>query len=177
MNFGRAQKALKNARKDAKLTQQQMSMDDELFLSRESVSHQECGRHKVQPEVAQYFTEKHNDPRAAIEAASEYAGWGPLILDGETADLHRVNLLVQSKIQMTEALESLQNSVDHISVNPKTLSDTRKIEKSIQECLDVITALTQLIVVLCKEYSISWMKMWGKHKMKLLTRGLIKGVS
>ncbi|AUS12395.1 MULTISPECIES: helix-turn-helix domain-containing protein [Bacillus] len=177
MKFGRAPKALKSARKEAELTQQQLSMDDELFLSRESVSHQECGRHKVQQEVAQYFAEKHNDPRPALEAASDYTGWGPLILDGETADLHRVNLLVQSKIQMTEALDALQNSVEHISVNPKTLSDTKMIEKSIQECLDVITALTQLIVVLCKEYSISWVKMWGKHKMKLLTRGLIKGAS
>lgn len=53
MKFGRAPKALKSARKEAELTQQQLSMDDQLFLSRESVSHQECGRHKVQPEVAQ----------------------------------------------------------------------------------------------------------------------------
>lgn len=33
MKFGRAPKALKSARKEAELTQQQLSMDDELFLS------------------------------------------------------------------------------------------------------------------------------------------------
>ncbi|ARC68722.1 MULTISPECIES: helix-turn-helix domain-containing protein [Bacillus] len=173
MKFGRASQAAKTSRKDAKLTQQRMAMEDDLFMSRESISHQENGRHRVQPEVTEYFSEKHNDPWSAIEAASEYSGWGPIRLDGPAAEVNRMTAAVQSTIQMTEAIDSLKEHMEIFTIKPDSVSDKTSIEKTIQECLDVITALTQFVAVICKEYSINWLKMWSKHKLKLLTRGLI----
>jgi len=81
LKIGRAATAAKEARKQIGKTQLQLSMD--LFESREAISQQENGRYRVQPNVARYFTEKHNDPWVALEAAAEYTGWGPVKLDGE----------------------------------------------------------------------------------------------
>ncbi|MCY8010344.1 hypothetical protein [Bacillus haynesii] len=80
---------------------------------------------------------------------------------------------VQSTIQMTEAIDSLKEHMEIFMIKPDSVTDKTSIEKTIQECLDVITALTQFVAVICKEYSINWLKMWSKHTLKLLTRGLI----
>lgn len=173
MKNGRAANAVKHSRTDADMTQEQMSFDD-MYITREAISQQERGVYKVQPDTTKYFAEKHNDPWAAIEAANEYTNWGITRLDGKAADVNRLSAAIQSKIQMKEALEAVEESMEQLTLNPSALNDKRQIEASIQECLDVITALTQYVAVLCKEYSISWLQMWKKHHIKLIARGFVK---
>ncbi|MBA2874666.1 helix-turn-helix domain-containing protein [Thermaerobacillus caldiproteolyticus] len=72
MRCGRAADKVKEARKEANMTQQQLSF--EIFESRKSISHQESERYRVQLDISKYFAEKHNNPWGALEAAAEYTG-------------------------------------------------------------------------------------------------------
>lgn len=167
--------AAKLARKETGLTQQQMTLD-EYFGSRESVSSQENGRYQVQPELGRYYSEKHNDPWVAMEAAAEYTGWGIVKLDGEAADLHRTSVSLKTREELKEALEAVMDASKNLTVNPKCVErvEIAVIEKSLHECIDAITALNHYVAVICKEYGIPWAKMWTQHKIKLIQRRFIK---
>ncbi|MEH7223894.1 helix-turn-helix transcriptional regulator [Bacillus sp. JJ1566] len=174
MKVGRAAKAVKEARHDAGFTQQQLSF--EIFESREAVSQQENGRYKVQPNITNYFASEHNNPWVAMEASAEYMNWGPAKLDGEAADLHRTSVLLKTQEELEEALKAVDLAAKKLSVNPKQVQEfeIQIIEKSILECIDVITASNHYVAVLCKEYGLSWTKMWTKHKLKLIQRRFLK---
>nr|WP_309101653.1 XRE family transcriptional regulator [Fredinandcohnia onubensis] len=174
MKIGRAKGALKEARHEVKLTQLQLSFDT--YDSRENISHMENGRHKVQPNISSYFANEHNNPWVAMEAAAEYINWGPSKLDGEAADLHRTSVLLKTREELEEAIKALDIAAKRLSVMPKQLQehDLQIIEKSIDESIDVITASNHYVAVLCKEYGLSWMRMWTKHKLKLVQRRFLK---
>ncbi|MGR6115750.1 helix-turn-helix transcriptional regulator [Aeribacillus composti] len=172
MKIGRAANAVKQARKDANMTQQQLAF--EIFESRESVSHQENDRYRVQPNISKYFAEKHNNPWVALEAAAEYTGWGPTKLDGEFVDLHRSSVTMKTREELTEALEAIESVC--VANHPKSIRDFDKqhLEEALLQAIDAIVALTQYVAVICKDYGFSWIKMWSKHRMKLKSRGYVK---
>lgn len=175
MPFGRAAGAAKNARKEAGMTQLSLELDG-VYCTREAISQQERGEYRVQPNVTNYFVEKHNDPWVAIEAAAEYTSWGPVKLDGEAADLHRTTVFLKTEEELQEALAAMIEASKNLTVNPQCADrvEIAVIEKSLQECIDAITALNHYVAVLCKEYGISWAKMWAQHKMKLIQRRFVK---
>lgn len=175
MKIGRAAKAAQAARKEAGFTQLEMTFDG-FYGSRESISQQENGRYQVQPELSKYFVEKHNNPWVAMEAAAEYVGWGPAKLDGEAVDLHRTTVTMKTKEELEEALSAMIETSRKLTVNPQSIqqTDIALIEKSVHECIDAITALNHYVAVICKEYGISWVKMWTQHKMKLVQRRFLK---
>lgn len=175
MPVGRASLAAKTARKDAGITQLEMTFD-EYFGSRESISQQENGRYQVQPELTKYYVEKQNNPWVAMEAAAEYTSWGPQKLDGEAVDLHRTSVSLKTKEELEEALLAVCNASKKLTVNPKATDqlDLKEIEQSLLESIDAITALNHYVAILCKEYNISWVKMWTQHKVKLIQRRFIK---
>jgi DNA-binding XRE family transcriptional regulator len=175
MPIGRAAEAAKMARKDAGITQLELTFD-EYYGSRESVSQQENGRYQVQPELSKYYAEKHNNPWVAMEAAAEYTNWGPVHLDGDAVDLHRTTVSLKTKEELEEALASMLEASRRLTINPHVVDQIDKavIEKSIQESIDAITALNHYVAVLCNEYGISWAKMWTQHKLKLIQRRFIK---
>jgi len=176
MTEGRASNAAKNARKITGKTQQQLTFD--IPYSREAISKQEHGEYRVQPTLAQHYTDQHNNPWVGMESAAEYTGWGPVKLDGQAADLHRCSTAMKTEEELREALEAIKEV--NITTNPETIQafEKEKLEKAIQESLDAITALSHYVAIICKEYGISWMKMWSKHKMKLISRGFLsKGAS
>lgn len=175
MKVSRAAIAAKRARKEAGMTQMQITFDGYIG-TQESVSHQEIGRYRVQPQLADYYVEQHNDPWVALEAAAEYFSWGPQKLDGEATDLHRTTVLLKTREELEEALEAIDTTMKKITSNPQHITDTDKkvIEKSISEAIDVITAATHYVAVLCKEYGISWTKMWMQHRLKLIQRKFLK---
>jgi hypothetical protein len=175
MPIGRAAEAAKMARKDAGITQLEMTFD-EYFGSRESVSQQENGRYQVQPELTKYYTEKQNNPWVAMEASAEYIGWGPVKLDGDAADLHRTTVTMKTQEELEEALAAMKEASRKLLVNPKSANqvDIDLIEKSLLEGIDAITALNHYVAVMCKEYRIPWVKLWTKHKLKLIQRRFIK---
>lgn len=175
MPNGRATLAARTARKEAGITQLEMTFD-EYYGSRESISQQENGRYQVQPELTKYYTEKHNNPFVAMEAAAEYIGWGPMKLDGDAADLHRMTVTMKTKEELEEAILSIRKASEKLSVNPRCIErlDIEEIEKSLMESIDAITALNHYVAVVCKEYGISWVKVWTQHKVKLIQRRFIK---
>ncbi|WLR54867.1 XRE family transcriptional regulator [Mesobacillus subterraneus] len=175
MPNGRASLAARAARKEAGITQLEMTFD-EYYGSRESISQQENGRYQVQPELSKYYTEKHNNPFVAMEAAAEYIGWGPMKLDGDAADLHRMTVTMKTKEELEEAILSIKKASEKLTVNPRCVErlDIEEIEKSIMESIDAITALNHYVAVVCKEYGISWVKVWTQHKVKLIQRRFIK---
>jgi DNA-binding XRE family transcriptional regulator len=172
VNHGRAADAVKEARKDVNMTQLQLSL--ELFESRESVSHQENGRYRVQPNISKYFAEKHNNPWVALEAAAEYTGWGPVKLDGESVDLHRASVAMKTKEELTEALQAIESVC--VANHPRSIKEFEKkqLEEAILQAIDAIVALTQYVAVICVDYGFSWFKMWQQHRTKLKTKGFIK---
>ncbi|WP_419882760.1 helix-turn-helix domain-containing protein [Peribacillus sp. B-H-3] len=174
MKNGRANKALQLGRKEAKLTQTQLSF--KLFSSREAISQQETGAYKVQPSTAQYFADEINNPWVAMEAAQEYTNWGIPKLDGDAVDLHRTNVSVVTEEELEEALTAISIASKKLRNNPNTVNsdDIQVIEKAIQESIDAITALNHYVAVLCKEYGISWIKMWTQHKLKLIQRRFLR---
>jgi DNA-binding XRE family transcriptional regulator len=169
---GRAANAVKEARKDANMTQQQLSF--EIFESRESISHQENGRYRVQPNISKYFAEKHNNPWVALEAAAEYTGWGPVKLDGEMVDLHRASVAMKTKEELIEALEAIESVC--VANHPRSIRefDKKQLEEAILQAIDAIVALTQYVAVICIDYGFSWFKMWQQHRAKLKAKGFIK---
>ncbi|BDG48811.1 helix-turn-helix transcriptional regulator [Parageobacillus sp. KH3-4] len=172
MKRGRAADAVKAARKAANMTQQQLSF--EIYESRESVSHQENGRYRVQPNISKYFAEKHNNPWVALEAAAEYTGWGPVKLDGEMVDLHRASVAMKTREELTEALEAIESVC--VANHPRSIRDFDKqhLEEAILQAIDAIVALTQYVAVICVDYGFSWLKMWQKHRTKLKSKGFIR---
>ncbi|MGP4041930.1 XRE family transcriptional regulator [Gracilibacillus sp. D59] len=172
MEKGRASKALKQGRYEISKTQQQLSM--ETFLSRESVSHQENGSYKVQPEMVQHFAEKYNNPWVALEASSEYIGWGVRRLDGFAADLHRSAVKDKLLEELDEAIEAIKRV--KTSLKPSMVQSFHKqdIEQSVQESMDGVLALVTWIAVACEEYNLSWTKSWEKHHMKLKAKQYVK---
>ncbi|MBT2680022.1 XRE family transcriptional regulator [Bacillus sp. ISL-35] len=175
MPNGRATSAARTARKEAGITQLEMTFD-EYYGSRESISQQENGRYQIQPELTKYYTEKHNNPFVAMEAAAEYIGWGPMKLDGDAADLHRMTVTMKTKEELEEAILSIRKASEKLTVNPRCIErlDIEEIEKSLMESIDAITALNHYVAVVCKEYGISWVKVWTQHKVKLIQRRFIK---
>lgn len=169
-----ATKALREGRKEAGLTQEQLSM--KLFTSREAVRDQEIGASNVQPYTTKYFAEEHNNPWPAINAAGTYTSWGVTQLNGEAVDLHRTNVSSVTMEELEEALDAVSKASRKLKSNPNTIEhfDIQMIEKAIQECIDAITALTHYVAVLCKEYGISYVKMWAQHKLKLISRRFLK---
>jgi transcriptional regulator with XRE-family HTH domain len=172
VKYGRAANAVKEARKNANMTQQQLSF--ELFESRESISHQENGRYRVQPNISKYFAERHNNPWVALEAAAEYTGWGPVKLDGEVVDLHRASVAMKTKEELTEALEAIESVC--VANHPQSIKefDRKQLEEAILQAIDAIVALTQYVAVICHDYGFSWLDMWKKHRTKLKAKGFIK---
>jgi DNA-binding XRE family transcriptional regulator len=172
MKNGRAANAVKQARKDVKMTQQQLAF--EIFESRESISHQENGRYRVQPNISRYFAEKYDNPWVALEAAAEYVGWGPVKLDGEVVDLHRASVMMKTREELTEALEAMESVC--VANLPRSIKDydRKQLEEAILQSIDAIVSLTQYVAVICEDYGFSWTKMWEKHRTKLMTKGYVK---
>ncbi|MGZ0084549.1 helix-turn-helix domain-containing protein [Caldibacillus thermoamylovorans] len=172
MKRGRAADAVKEARQKTGMTQQQLSFD--IYESRESVSHQENGRYRVQPNISKYFAEKHNNPWVALEAAAEYTGWGPVKLDGEMVDLHRASVTMKTREELTEALEAIESVC--VANHPRSIRefDKQRLEEAMMQAIDAIVALTQYVAVICMDYGFSWWKMWQKHRAKLQAKGFIR---
>jgi len=172
LETGRAATAAREARKQIGKTQLQLSMD--LFESREAISQQENGRYRVQPNVAKYFAQEHNDPWVALEAAAEYVGWGPVKLDGDVVDLHRSSVTLKTREELTEAIDAIESVC--VANHPRSIRefDKQHLEEAILQAIDAIVALTQYVAVICKDYGFSWIKMWSKHRTKLKSRGYVK---
>jgi transcriptional regulator with XRE-family HTH domain len=172
LKIGRAKTALREARNETDMTQQQLSF--EIFESREAISQQENGRYKVQPNISNYFTNEHDNPWVALEAAAEYTSWGPIKLDGDYVDLHRASVTTKTKEELDEALKAIGSVC--VANSPKSMKDFEKqeLEESLIQAIDAIVALTHYVAVICKEYGFSWLKLWNRHRTKLYSKGYLR---
>lgn len=157
-----------------KQTQQQMAFEFE-GISREAWSSYETGRNRIPPDIASKAVNKYDDPQFAMELASEYTGgaWAPM-LNGPAIDLHRTSVQTRTLDEMQEAYDAIKNAV--LNIQPGYIGNFEKqdIEKSLDEAADAVTFLNAYIAVICKEYHVSWIKLWTRHKAKLISRGFLK---
>ncbi|NIK12838.1 helix-turn-helix transcriptional regulator [Alkalibacillus almallahensis] len=169
---GRSAKRLREARKEKGQTQLQLSLDT--YQSRESVTKQENEEFRVQPHLAKYFTEEYNDPRVAIEAAHEYTGWGTPWLDGAAFDDHRASVLLQTKREVQEALDKIDDV--NVAKNPNTIAEYERseIRDLLVESAEAMTFIKQEIAIMCKDYRFDWMELWDEVNNRLKSRQYIK---
>jgi transcriptional regulator with XRE-family HTH domain len=165
--------ALKEARESREGTQEQLALD--LNISRQLVSHIETGRRKLPEDIAPKSTERLDCGFYSMEVAHEMTG-GSFVgkLNGDQVDLHRSSV-------KAKALEELEEAIHHIRdiclVNRPDQSDKEQQEQLKQvliECVDVIVCLSHFVAVICKEYGISWVRIWKDHKLKLKARKYLK---
>jgi transcriptional regulator with XRE-family HTH domain len=154
-------------------SQQQLAFD--LNVSRESVSAYETERAKVPKDITQQLMSRFDDGHFALELAHDYTGgsWAPA-LNGPAVDLYKTSVQNKTIEEIQEAYESIKKAV--LNVQPNFIGNFEKqdIEKSLDEAADAVTALNTYIMVICKEYRISWIKVWARHQSKLISRGFLK---
>ncbi|PKR79209.1 hypothetical protein CEY16_05565 [Halalkalibacillus sediminis] len=161
----RAGKALRAYRLKKGKTQQQLSFD--LFSSRELITKMERGERKIGPEV----TERIEDPFVALERAGEYAkAFGAMKLDGLAVDLNRTTTYLKTKEELQEALDQLSKT--DVTRAPKFVEphEIQNIDKALQECIDVVTAVHNFVAVVCDEYNLPVTEVWNRHTNKLVAR-------
>lgn len=165
--------ALKEARESRGETQEQLAF--EFNLSRQMVSHIEKERRKLPEDIAPRSVQLLDDGFYSLEVAHLMTG-GSFVgkLDGENVDLHRSSVKEKAEEELEEAMAALR----HISVvnrpdntNPE---QQEQLKKALLECIDVIVCLSHFVAVICKEYGLSWVRIWKDHKLKLKARKYIK---
>ena len=170
MSVGRSGvgRSLQELRKEKGLSQQQMSFD--LNVSRESVSAYETGRARVPKDISRKITEKFDNPFLSIQIRREYTGTGPILLDGKAVDMHRSSV----KLKTLEEIREAKNAILQMDLvnKPEFMTDYEKdqMKNDLEQVADAITGLENLLVVVCKEYNLSFKEIWDKHARKLLAK-------
>lgn len=88
-------------------------------------------------------------------------------LDG--VDKHPVVVQAKSIEELKEAVGVLEttNLINKTSIDKLSDDDIKQLEKAIQQCLDVLTAITMLIVILSKNYAVDLRRAFLVHHAKL----------
>lgn len=164
--------ALKQSRKDAGKTQLQLSL--EMGYSREAISQQENGRASVSPDVSRHMSTQYNDPRVGIESAHEYKSWGLGWLDGEALDQHRAAVVMRTKKELKEALESIDEVA--IAKQPKHIQEfeRQQIEDALVESAEAIAFLEFEIAKLCQDYNFKYNDIFSSAEQRLRAERLVK---
>ncbi len=164
---------MQEAREEHGMTQEQLALD--FNLSKQMVSHIECDRRKMPKDVMPKAVETLDCGFLSMETAAEVTG-GAWVgkLNGDNVDLHRSSVKAKAMEELKEAMFALENTclVNH----PSSIDHTHRedLKRMLFECIDVIVCLSHLVAVVCKEYGISWFKIWKDHKLKLVAKKYLK---
>jgi transcriptional regulator with XRE-family HTH domain len=114
------------------------------------------------------------DPRVSIAAQEEVsdgscAPW----LDG--ADLHKSTVHLKSEEEISEAIAALRAVPITKRKDQLSEADMKNIKLAIMECIEVITALTHYVAILCKEYGFSWIGVWKEHRSEMKMKNYLRG--
>lgn len=164
---------MREARDAAEMTQLEFGF--EVNMSRSAIGMIEIEERKLPKEVSRKAVEVLDDGFFSMAAAEEAVGhsWVPK-LDGEYVDLHRSSVAKKAEEELNEALEAIGRMclVNH----PKSMDKHGRAElrEALLQVVDAIVALSTYAAVICREYSLSWVKLWRDHRKKLKERGYVK---
>jgi transcriptional regulator with XRE-family HTH domain len=155
-------------------TQEQLSM--ELPMSREAISKAETGARKIPKDVRSKAAEVLDHPFLTMAIAFEDTGgaWVPE-LDGDKVDLHRSSVRSKTIEELEEAIEAIKgvclvNHPEYIQEHER-----QQLKKALMEAIDAIIALSHFVGIICLEYSFSWLGLWKEQRLKLKSKGFVKG--
>ncbi|MGE7838036.1 helix-turn-helix domain-containing protein [Viridibacillus arvi] len=153
--------------------QQQLAID--VNVSRETISKYENGRSKLPADIGRAFTKKYDNPKFAITLRNEYTGTGPRWLDGPNVDLHRSSVKEKTIEEMREALDKLEQLSLAKPLCKINGFEKQDIETTLEELVELQTALDHMVAVVCMEADISYTGLWDKHYRYLTSVGYLDG--
>lgn len=166
-------KSIKSLRGRQGLTQDNIA--DDLFISKQLVSHLENDRRNMSKELATSSVGTFADAQYGFEIARETAGdyITPLTTAGKGIEWHRLALEESFKKEATEAVNRF-NEVSLIKP-PQYTDDHEKsqISEGIKELLDVQASINSFLVRLEQEYEISVKECMKSRLPKWKAEGLI----
>lgn len=155
-----------------KSTQQKQAL--EMSVSRETISRYENGKDKLNIDVANQYSKKYDNPYFAMTLQNEYTGTGPILLDGESADLHRSAIKEKTLEELEEAFNRLKSTSLVKPLATLQIFEKQEVEKAIEELIEAQTAIGNLVAVLCLEGGFSYRDMWMEHYQHLMSEGYVK---
>ncbi|MDZ5711619.1 hypothetical protein [Jeotgalibacillus haloalkalitolerans] len=155
-------------------SQQQMVLELELPISRESLSQYENNRTEMPADISRMISEKARDPWFHFNIAREYTGFGPKKPDGRKAILHPSAWKEIAVREMQEAIESL-NSFNFAqpleSIENWQYEDLQRVA---DQAIDAQYAAGKLIAVLAESSKLDVVKAYKDNERKLIARGYYK---
>ncbi|WP_312754062.1 helix-turn-helix transcriptional regulator [Rummeliibacillus suwonensis] len=164
-----------NVLKEMRGKDHQQKLADEVHVSRETISKYENGRSKLPKDVSRMLTKKYDSPKLAITVRNEYTGTGPVWLDGPNADLHRSAVKEKTLEELQEAIQGLKNTCLVKPLKNLTAYELQNVHSTLEELVEVQTAIDHLIAVVCMEANISYTGLWSNHYRSLASAGYIGG--
>jgi len=154
-------------------TQQKQAL--RMSIARETVSRYETGKDKVNIDVARQYSAKYDNPRFAITVQNQYTGTGPVLLDGENADLHRSAVKEKTLEELEEAFNRLKKTSLAKPLACLEIYEKQDLHDALEELIEASTAISNLVAVVCMESGISYKSLWLDHYNYLISKGFLKG--
>lgn len=154
-------------------TQQKQAVT--MSVARETISHYETSKDKVNAGVARKYAEKYDDPRLAMTIQQQYTRTGAILLDGENADLHRSAVKEKTLEELEEAFNRLRKTSLVKPLAAMELFEKQELREALEELVEANTAINNLVAVICMESKISYTELYADHYNYLISEGLLKG--
>lgn len=112
----------------------------------------------------------------AIEVANKFVGITTPVIDGDGIIKEPLSMAIKAMPELTEALSSIQNSLDEMTIPEDRLKPENFEEpgKLVNECFDAVLYLTNLIAYVCKTFGFSMQDMLKKRVKKWIMEGIVK---
>jgi transcriptional regulator with XRE-family HTH domain len=158
-------------RKEQGLTQEEFA--EQILIDRSSVAKVENGKRQAQKHFMKQVADTFDEPRLYLAVQEEVTG-GASVPYLDNADLHRAATHFKSIEEAEEALMAMRSAPISKKREQLTVADQELMKAMIIECVEAITALTHHVMVLCKEYAISYLGIWKQHRAELRAKKYMK---
>ncbi|KIL46191.1 helix-turn-helix domain-containing protein [Jeotgalibacillus campisalis] len=159
----------------ADLNQEQLVLELELPISRESWSHYENNRTDIPSDICNMVIEKRPDPWLVMQVIKEYTGMGPSKPNGPKALLHPSAV---KEIALRELNEGISNLLKIDFARPLDNLDSwelQEVEGLVQELIDVEKWVKILKAVVSDDTKINLRKAYEQNDAKWVARGIVAG--
>ncbi|MBD8013852.1 helix-turn-helix domain-containing protein [Planococcus wigleyi] len=153
-------------------TQEQLAM--ELNVSRELVSKIENGRVEMAPDISRKLMKRKGSPRLAMALRYEYTGTGTTLLNGPNVDLHRSSVREKTIEEAEEFLAALKAFSFAKPLSNLSNWERPELEKTLEEGVELITAIEHLLLIVCEETGINFTDVWQNHHTQLMAKGYVQ---
>ncbi|MGP0583661.1 helix-turn-helix domain-containing protein [Paenibacillus timonensis] len=158
-------------RKEQGMTQEEFA--EQVLIDRSSIAKVESGKRQAPKGLIRQAAITFDDPRLYLAAQEEVTD-GASVPYLDNADLHRAATHFKSVEEIEEALEAMKTAPISKKREQLTAADRERMKAMIIECVEAITALTNHVAVLCREYTFSWFVIWKEHRAELKAKKYMK---